>query len=252
MQNNKNERGIAIIIVIAIMVALVMLVVALLSTVTMQSDTARAYKQDNIVLLGAVSAKAMVVGKIATLEPYYAAEQNAPEKYTGNERKYYLVSPYTHGESIDFLDAFKPGTPAREKIFSAKDNVLAGFDKSLMYVDVEKSGGKYAEYDKIDPDLAGKIFYTLRYDYRVLALDRTTIGTNATADNNTVIDLDSVLYADMGRGLPVDVDSNGKVLTPANYSYGVFHNNDTWADNANTGYQYDLQILSNNAKKVFA
>lgn len=55
---HSNEKGIAIIIVIAIMVALMMLVTALLGTVTRMGDTAKSYKYDSLLRLGCLSGRA--------------------------------------------------------------------------------------------------------------------------------------------------------------------------------------------------
>lgn len=260
MNEHKNERGIAIIVVVAIMVALIMMVVALLGTVTMQSDSARAFKQDNIVIMGAFSAKAAVVDKIEKrgLTSYYASEGG---DYAQKPRTYYLASPY--------LELKKDGTPVeeipnllaifqhdREEFLDATDNVLAGFDKSLNYIDLEeKYKLSYAQYadEKIDKS---EIFYTLRYDYRVLALDRTTLPltANAVPNGNTVIDFDSCLYGDLGRGRMTApfVNNNNSPKGIPNSPLVNFDNTPGWSLEQYNAQVNQVKVFASNIKNTFA
>lgn len=61
---HKNEQGIAIVIVIAIMAALIMIATALLATVSRMGDTAKAYKHDSVVKLGVVALKAKLLNGV--------------------------------------------------------------------------------------------------------------------------------------------------------------------------------------------
>lgn len=64
VDRRKNERGIAVIVVVAIMVALIMITTALLATVTRSTATAKVYIQKDLARIAALSGRAVALDNI--------------------------------------------------------------------------------------------------------------------------------------------------------------------------------------------
>lgn len=77
VDRRKNERGIAVIVVVAIMVALIMVTTALLATVTRSTATAKVYIQKDLARIAALSGRAVALGNIKTHSATQTAQIDA-------------------------------------------------------------------------------------------------------------------------------------------------------------------------------
>lgn len=182
MKRHQNEKGIAIIVVIAIMVALMMIVTALLGTVTRMGDTAKSYKYDSLLRLGCLSGRACAMDALKN-DAIKKKQLTEAREYTDGESQYfdkefkYLPA---NGDNAFFvlrskyyaldlggclsLNAFNDAGEREKKVYSEmKDNVEAvgAQNEEVDILGLKKTiGALIDDYKFADVLQADKRYYT--------------------------------------------------------------------------------------------